>query len=57
MMHIKKAGTVIRNVLVPTEDENEKDRNTEGCVHIQTGIKQRIRSCMKQKKISLYIID
>lgn len=52
-MHIKKVGTVNRNVLVPTEDEREKVRTTEGGVLRQPGVKQCIRSFMKQSKISL----
>lgn len=46
-MHIKKVGTVNRNVLVPTEDEREKVRTTEGGVLRQPGVKQCIRSFMK----------
>lgn len=52
-MHIKKVGTVNRNVLVPTEDEREKVRTTEGGVLRQPGVKQCIKSFMKQSKISL----
>lgn len=52
-MHIKKVGTVNRNVLVPTEDEREKVRTTEGGVLRKPGVKQCIRSFMKQSKISL----
>lgn len=54
VMQMKKAGTVIQNALVPTEDENEKTKKVG--VHSQKGIKQRRGSFTKQSKISLYII-
>lgn len=44
MMQIKKPGSVIRDFLVSTEDENDKNENTEYDAHNQLGIPQRIRS-------------
>lgn len=41
---VKKTGTMLRDILVPTEDEIDKDGNTENDAHNQLKIAQRIRS-------------
>lgn len=43
MMQIKKPGSVIREFLVPTKDQNDTDRNAKYDAHNQSGIPQRIR--------------
>lgn len=43
MMQIKKPGSVIREFLVPTKDQNDTDRNAKYDAHNQSRIPQRIR--------------
>lgn len=65
---VKKTGTMLRDILVPTEDEIDKDGNTENDAHNQLKIAQRIRSTAvsfdqretvsnKSKNICIYLFS
>lgn len=65
---VKKTGTMLRDILVPSEDEIDKDGNTENDAHNQLKIAQRIRSTAvsfdqretvsnKSKNICIYLFS